>query len=307
MLIIVHHIWNIALDLLTALSFLLRSIILEVSMNRISILCILSLGFIYSCIASTQAVLPEKRIVIVIASYNNLSWCKKNLLSVVTQHYNNYHILYVDDASCDGTGAAVELLIQAIGIQDKITLIRNQTRKGALENQYHAIHSCDDKDIILMLDGDDRLLDQEVLAYINKQYTDDEALWLTYGQYLEYPSLKPGICCPISDDIVRHNLFRKFRYVASHVRTFYAGLFKHIKKEDLCDDQGSFFTVTGDLAAMMPMLEMARGHFKFISKPLYEYNTTNPLNDYKVALQKQHSVEHIIRSRKPYERIINLW
>lgn len=272
-------------------------------MNRLRKLCIVSLWFAYSCRASTEAALIEKKIVIVIASYNNLPWCKKNLLSVLRQVYNNYHVLYIDDASCDGTGDAVELLIQAVGAQDKITLIKNKTRKGALENQYHAIHSCNDKDIILMLDGDDCFLGQEVFAYINKQYTDDEGLWLTYGQYIEYPSLKPGICCPIPATITHHNLFRTFRYVASHLRTFYAGLFKRIKKEDLCDDQGNFFMVTGDMAAMIPMLEMASGHFKFISKPLYEYNTTNPLNDYKVALRKQHQIEYIIRMQQPYEKI----
>lgn len=249
----------------------------------------------------------EKKLVVVITSYNNKKWYRLNLLSIFSQEYRNYTVIYIDDASQDGTAHAVENLIYSLGMQHKVVLIKNTERKGALENTYNAIQRCDERDIILMVDGDDALIGSGVFAYINRLYTDDDQLWLTYGQYSEHPSGKLGICRPLPAWIFEQQQLRNIRYVTSHLRTFYAGLFKRIQKEDLCDDEGTFFTVTGDMAAMFPMIEMAQDHHMFVSKVLYRYNTANTLNDFKVALAKQHAVERIIRSRKPYEKLSSLW
>src|SRR3989304_6153185 len=45
----------------------------------------------------------EKPIVVVIPSYNNKQWYQKNLDSVLTQNYHNFRIIFIDDASPDGT------------------------------------------------------------------------------------------------------------------------------------------------------------------------------------------------------------
>jgi hypothetical protein len=52
----------------------------------------------------------------------------------------------------------------------------------------------------------------------------------------------------------KHDLFRKVNEIPSHLRTFYAWLFKKIKKE-LCY-QGTFASMTGDIAMMLPMIKM---------------------------------------------------
>lgn len=55
---------------------------------------------------------PEKHIVVIIPSYNNKKLYERNLLSVVEQEYSNYHVIYVDDCSSDGTATFVEAFIQ---------------------------------------------------------------------------------------------------------------------------------------------------------------------------------------------------
>ena len=57
-------------------------------------------------------VLEEKHFVIVCASYNNKDWYRWNLDSLINQDYKNYHIMYIDDFSTDGTGALVAKYIQ---------------------------------------------------------------------------------------------------------------------------------------------------------------------------------------------------
>lgn len=264
---------------------------------------LLSVFFISSCIFST---LLARRIMVVTASYNNSKWYQKNLDSILCQDHDDFHVLYIDDASPDGTGDLVEAYLKDHPKKDKVTLIKNEQRQGAMANQYDAIHSCDDKAIIVIVDGDDFLTDAGVLSYINKVYTESDT-WLTYGQFKEVPSGRRGFCCAMPPSVVQKNNFRGFNNIPSHLRTFYAGLFKRIKKEDLMHE-GAFLQMCADIAMMFPMIEMARnGHFKFISKILYDYNASNPISDHRVSKKLQRKLDLVIRGRKRYEALEKLF
>ena len=75
-------------------------------------------------------------------------------------------------------------------------------------------------------------------------------------------------------------------WYTSALRTYYAWLFKKIKKEDLLYNE-KFFQTSGDVAEMLPMLEKARNHIQFVKEILYIYNTENPLNDFKLKAKEQ--------------------
>lgn len=244
--------------------------------------------------------LEEKHMVIIIPSYNNKKYYERNLKSVIEQQYSNYHIIYIDDCSQDGTADLVEAFIQNSSLKDTCTLIKNSERKGALENLYYAIVACDDHDIIVLLDGDDWLSDAQVLQKINATYT-DKNVWLTHGKLREFPNNRATWCEPIPANVVRNNSFRKFK-CASHLRTFYAWLFKKIKVEDLMFD-GKFFEMTWDQAIMFPMLEMAGERHRFISDVVYIYNVENNINDNKVNAQLQRDLEQILRNKEVYKRL----
>lgn len=270
-------------------------------MKHMNLLCLLLTSFVIG-----NCAIEQKKIVIITASYNNKQWYKRNLESLFSQEYDNWHLIYTDAASADGTADLVEQFVAQAGMQDKVTLVRNSTRKGPLENQFHAIHRCNPEDIIVILDGDDWLPHNQVLAYINHVYS-RENVWLTYGQFIEYPSYTRGFCCQMPDYVIKNNLFREFAHIPSHMRTFYAGLFQRIKKEDLCDESGNFFMMTGDIAAMFPMIEMARDHFKFIDEIIYVYNGANALNEHKISKDMQRSIDLQIRSKPRYEKVESLF
>lgn len=240
----------------------------------------------------------ERHIVVIIPSYNNSKWYKQNLDSVLNQRYVNYHVMYIDDCSSDQTGELVQSYIKQSKKEDLFTLVQNDTRRGALYNLYHAIHACDDHTIIVTLDGDDWLKDDQVLSIINNAYKDPNII-LTYGQFEEYPQGSRGFCVPLPDYIIKSANYRQERWLTSHLRTFYAGLFKKIKKNDLMYG-GDFFNVTWDQAFMFPMLEMANGKIRCIERVLYVYNQNNPLNDFRVRLQQQLLCERIIRRKEKY-------
>jgi len=257
--------------------------------------------------AVTQAQVAEKPLVIVIPSYNNAQWLKKNLDSVFMQKYDNYRVIYINDASTDETKELVEEYVKKHGLKNKITLIHNPKNRGAMANHYTAAHMCEDHEIIAHLDGDDWFKHENVLQKINKTYQ-DKNIWLTYGQYEHYFFNKeknkfvrtPGNCKEMPKNIIQAHAYREYDWITSHLRTFYAGLFKQIKLQDFMG-RGKFFDVSCDMAFMFPMLEMACGKIKFIDEVLHVYNCATPLNDYKKKLIKQIDTGNFIKIKEKYK------
>lgn len=242
----------------------------------------------------------EQEIVIVVPSYNTLEWAAKNIISILHQNYKNYTVLYYVDCSNDGSYEYIKQLLRVYDEEHHVLLIYNEVRKGALANHWDAVHRCRDDVIIVHCDGDDWFAHPDVLKRVNEAYLDPN-VWVTYGQYMEYPANTLGHCKPVGHNIIDENLWR---YLAlplptTHLRTFRACLFKQIALQDLID-QGAFLPTAGDIAFFWPILEMAGKHVKFINEILYVYNTANDLNDYKVRFQQQMHYFNMIRNKKRY-------
>lgn len=263
------------------------------------IVILLYFGMFFNCSHARETTYKNKHFVFVIPSYNNEEWYEKNLNSIISQEYDNWHAIYIDDVSTDETKHCVESFITDHHMEHKITLMVNEVRQGALANMYKAVNMCQDTDIIVTLDGDDWLSGPHVLDVLNSVYQDDN-IWMTFGSYQEYPSGKKGIFSRlIPENVIALNSYRKHQWSSSHIRTFYAWLFKCIKKEDFMF-KGSWLQMSGDLAQMIPMLELSGGRFKYISDILYIYNLKTPINDQKVNRKLQAHMEKYIRSKDVY-------
>jgi glycosyltransferase involved in cell wall biosynthesis len=244
----------------------------------------------------------ERRLVILIASYNNSEWYKNNLDSIFEQFYSNYRIIYIDDASNDGTPDLVEDYIKERGMTDKVLLIRNTERQYKMANIYRAFHLCDDRDIIIELDGDDWLSTAYAFNVYNEVYSNPH-VWLTYGHFMEWPTMKPQRIREMPQAIFKLN---KMRDVTANfwagLRTYYAWLVKQIKIEDLLF-QGTFFQRSSDAAIMYPLLEMAHSHAKFVGDMLLLHNVQTPLNDHKADRKMQDDTFGSVKKKKGYSHI----
>lgn len=227
---------------------------------------------------------------------------------MLNQTYTNYRVIYINDASTDQTGKLVDQYIVNNNITDQCTIIHNQERGYKLYNMYYAIHElCDDDEIIVELDGDDWLLTSDVLEKLAEIYSNG-SVWLTYGGFVMWPKtfnyLRPH---SIPESIIKENEFRSFfknHFIYLALRSFYAGLFKKIKKEDLQVD-GEFFKQSSDIATMIPMFEMAGKHFYQITEPVYLYNTNTGNNDYQLYHQQQRFIADLIERKQKYTALPN--
>jgi glycosyltransferase involved in cell wall biosynthesis len=245
---------------------------------------------------------PEKPIVVVIPSYNNQQWYINNLQSVLSQSYDNFKVIYTDDCSSDKTGELVEAYLAEHDPYERVFLIKNTERRGALYNLYSMINMCADNAIIVTLDGDDWFPDNDVLTRLNTIYSENE-VWLTYGQFKMHPSGTQGWASPMPDYIIESNTFRNFQHLPTHLRTFYAWLFKEIKLEDLLY-LGEFYPMTWDMAMMFPMIEMAGERHQFIPDIMYIYNDANNISDHHVSRQFQAYLAQLIKKKPRYKRLL---
>lgn len=242
----------------------------------------------------------EESFVVIIPSYNNASYVEMNLKSIFEQKYDKFRIIYINDASADETLFKVKSLVKKYKFENKITLINNPERKGSLYNIYNAIiNFTKPHEIVALVDGDDALADPDVLAYLNSIYS-TKKVWFTFGQFIHLSDKHEGFCHEFPKEIIENNSFRSYQDMPSHLKTFYSWLFRKIKKEDLMY-KGKFFSMTGDLAIVLPLIEMASYHHKFINRDLYLYNDQNPLNDHKVDQLMQTQLALYIRSLPQYK------
>lgn len=257
-----------------------------------------------------NALQKDPRFVVLIASYNNKKWLKENLDSVLCQDYPYFRVVYVDDNSSDMTGEEVEKYLCEHEVTIDFTLIRNSERRFKVANFYNAIHQCDDEEIIVELDGDDFFYNATVLSTLAQVYTDEE-VWMTYGQHIndavyrrlkqtgKFTGIKSWKTKPVPQNIIEKNAFREYHWVTSHLRTYYAWLFKSIKLSDLIEHD-AFYPVAGDIAMTFPMLEMAHFHSRYLPNIFYVWNNHSPLNDFRKRPGEQVFIEWKVRKKEKY-------
>ena len=263
---------------------------------NLKLLC--SSAIIFFILPSFVFPLNQSPLIIVTASYNNSRWCRDYFESIARQTFDNWLLLYIDDNSTDDTLAQMQSLVAEYHLEDKVLFIENSQRYGHLYNQYHAIHACDPNSVVLIIDGDDWLAQNNVFQTIYSLYQTED-IWLTYGQFWYWKKNKKGFCRQIPPAVIQNNTIRTLSWRTSHLRTFYAGLFQQIDYEDLLYN-GAFFPKSVDVATMLPMIEMAGTHIKFIHEILYIYNDDNPLS-YHHNPAHQRELEAYIRTMPVYQ------
>ncbi len=286
--------------------------------------------FLSACFFSLDNKLAAKQnpqehpIAVVVTSYNNARWYRRNLDSIFSQKYHNYRLIYVDDASTDNTPNLVEEYFKEHKLEHKCTLVRNEEWQSQLANHYRAAHLCNDDEILLNIDGDDYFSEDTVFATINDAYK-TPGIWMTYGLMSFEPHVPPGPWekpfVAIPDAVIKAHSYRQDHWDPAvpyvwdwfHPRSFYACIFKKIKLEDLLYE-GSFkpLSPSADSCFMYPILEMVSHHSKFIDKILYRWNWQNPLSQQNQGNGKdenrgaQWNINQLVRTWEKYQPLAQL-
>lgn len=250
---------------------------------KLSILAILGIGLFKSyglykqnllgrSMSKKAPLLVELPFVIIIPAQNPGLLVEKTLISALSQNYSNFRVIYLDDKSTDGSFEQVQALIQFLKKEDKTLLLQNERPQGTLKNIHQTVLGCDSREIVVIVRACDFLAHEEVLNKLNTLYS-NPFTWMTYGNYLNYPSYKqmPIHCKEFPKNIVFNNAYRSLTIPPLCPLTFYAGLFKEIPLEDFLY-KGKFIQIDAPLAYELPLLEISGTHAHFVNEILYLYN-----------------------------------
>jgi glycosyltransferase involved in cell wall biosynthesis len=275
--------------------------------------------------------------------HNVAPWIEENIRSLIMQSDSDFRCVLIDDMSSDRT---VECATRAIGSDDRFRLVMNEQRRYKARNVADAIAmtGASDDDVIVMIDGDDKLADEHVLSRLREVYTRQNC-WMTYGSCVDAQGRRTDVSRPYARSIVRRNSYRRHEWLASHLKTFRYGLWKRIRPdafaisrdeyrmalrralltgrfrawhywrkirlEDLHDPSGRFIRRVDDKALTFPMLEMAGERAVFVEDIMYVYNQDK--TRMSASIYGSHDkkwpgrlVRDIVRHKKSYARLDKL-
>lgn len=241
------------------------------------------------------------RLKVIVPSFNSVRYLPKTLNSIQMQLYRTFDVCVIDDAS---TLPEQKQIVLDFCQRNHWQSVFHEKNTGPLSSIISGIQmlECKDDDVIVVIDGDDWLADAKAFTAIAHAYTTSDNIWLTYGSFETYPPhcLNITYAAPLTSEIIQQRLYREIPWIFQPLRTFKYHLWKHLRDEDLKDEQGRYYTVTGDRAFFYPLLEMAGHHIHFIRRILYIYNLENPLNDHKINRLEQLEAELRIRAMPKY-------
>ena len=205
------------------------------------------------------------KIITISTFWNCEKYVKECIQSLKNQYYTNFTSYFIDDMSTDNS---YEVAKNAIGDDKRFILIKNNTKKNKTKNFIDVIRNnpkINWNDVIVEIDGDDRLSNNHVLGLINKTYM-DENIWISGTRWSDNRGKLGNYGKPNPERA------RKTSWNFSHMRSYRAFLFRLILDEHL-KFNGEYFKAACDLGFGIPMLEMSGSeHFHYIDEPLYIYN-----------------------------------
>ena len=134
------------------------------------------------------------------------------------------------------------------------------SKSPALVNLLRMWSACQPTDIIVHLDGDDRLTPRALVRVLDLYR--DPNVWLTYGSFTRDDGILDYVWLPSFGQRHAYDVDpRKDSFRASHLKTFRAGLVQHLithHRDYLTSvHDGQLFDTCLDLAVMFPLLDLA--------------------------------------------------
>lgn len=253
---------------------------------------------------------PFQQISVITPAYNAEKYIQKCIISVAQQDYPNYTMHIIDDCSTDNTVQVIKDTINSLPKKTRCDFIlhRNSENLGAVYNQIKTIEKECDNDIVMLLDGDDWLVnDPNIFHKYNNVY--NNGAQFTYGSCWSVVDNIPLIAQEYPPDVKWNKTYRNYKFnwnmPYTHLRTFKSSLlrFHFLQKgyNAFKDRDGNWLRAGGDTAVFYSLIEMADPEgVVCIPDVVYHYNDANPLNDYKVNAEEQNRTAAKVLNTSPF-------
>lgn len=249
----------------------------------------------------------QKSIGVITTVYNAENYIQKCILSVAQQDYGYYHMWIVDDASTDNTVKIARDTIAALPaeVRRNFSVIKNKRNVGALKNQYDMLKETRNDDIVMILDGDDWLVnDPNIFNMYNNLYHDGAQF--TYGSCWSVVDNIPLVAQPYPPEIKETKQYRNYKFnwnmPYTHLRTFDPKLVDNLNAEEHLKIDGQWPKAGGDTALFYYLIENADPKAVVcVPDIVYNYNDANPLCDFRINGEEQNkTADKVISTKSPF-------
>lgn len=235
----------------------------------------------------------QRRIVIISPFWNAEHYVSKNILSVACQDYNNYIHILIDDASTDKSHLEVAKTINLLSSnKHNFRVHNNLENRGAIYNQLMAVREyVQDDDIVILLDGDDWLVNNNTLFhYYNDLY--DQGYEFTYGSMWSVVDNIPLISQEYPEHVKKNKSYREhlfnWRIPYTHLRTVLGKHIKNLDESKFKDENNNWMRSGHDNPLFYELIERVDPSKIYCNREIVcNYNDANPLNDYKIRGEEQ--------------------
>lgn len=211
----------------------------------------------------------QKSFVFLLYSNEPVQSCEQNISSILEQTYENYRIVIMETTNLHECVDVAKSMIAKKNKSHLLTIVPCSESKPTSDCFQKALDPLKDDEIVIQLEFNDWLANNTVLEKFNQIYSSSPEVWLTYSQYLEYPSYQKGSIDPYMKKMLRNRHNRKIPWLSSHLKTYYAGIFKQIKSDSRYKKPHN--TESLELY-FLPLAEYSKHHIRFIDDVLYVHN-----------------------------------
>jgi hypothetical protein len=207
---------------------------------------------------------------IFVTGRNCARYVTAGLESIAWQTNDSLHVLFVDDASDDGTAEiAKEVLSQYF--KGRHTLVRNQQQWGKARNAHvHLRTSLDGFDFVAVMDADDQLARSTAIAELAAEYA--AGFDVVWTNYVTDTGLVGGNG-PL--DPLRPPRGQGWR--SSHLFSFRSDLLHAVTEDYFKDERDEWLQSACDLALAQPVLDQTR-RWRYLPVLAYRYTASNPVS-----------------------------
>lgn len=228
---------------------------------------------------------PQRQVhfCVTVISHNNIPQNRyiKVFKTILQQKYQNYHIVFIDDNSDDGTLDRTIQYVREIGANmENIVFVRNRVRKWATYNILNAAFNyCGDGDVQLLVDGDDQLVGRYAFQVMNSAYQQNPNIWLAYSNFKSC-LYSFGLSKPYWFSFQKQFMGKRVgRSYIGPIRTWRVQLLRHIPIAYHKFNNTWLHTLYDD-AILQCLIEYSGfSRMTYIPEMLYDYNTEYGDND----------------------------
>lgn len=218
---------------------------------------------------------------IITASFNNSPTFEKYFSVLLKQTYVMFRVIYVDDASTDGTFYNINEFLKGKKERPKISLLQNTENMKQAFTKHRAYSLADSDEVLVFIDGDDWLSSKNSLHMVNQAYMKYPENKITCGSFATYfegnisgkTDLKDTLDCSL---VPVKNCRKDKQWNYSHLRTGRAHLFQNIPPRYIQDEDGEWLDRCTDVAEMYWALDQC-SHYVKIHNVLLHYNKDNSI------------------------------